>query len=82
MYQHFTKDARAFVEADTATMAELGRLLRKLGPNGQQNCLFHILYYRYYNFDLDLPFMEQYQTNHRALLAELQRRLDRNEKEL
>lgn len=82
MYQNFTKDAREFVEADAAAMTELGRLLRELGPNGQQNCLFQLLYYRYYNFDLDCPFMEQYQANHRALLAELQRRLGRNEKEL
>lgn len=77
MYQNFTKDAREFVEADAATISELGRLLRELGPDGQQDCLFQLLYYRYYNFDLDCPFMEQYQANHRALLAELQRHLDR-----
>lgn len=81
MYQNFTKDAREFVDADAAAVAELGRLLRELGPKGQQDCLFQLLYYRYYNFDLDRPFMEQYQANHRALLAELQQRLGRNEKE-
>ena len=80
MYQNFTRDDRAFVEADAAAMTELGRLLRALGPNGQQNCLFQLLYYRYYNFDLDRPFMEQYQANHRALVAELQHRLGRNER--
>ena len=77
MYQNFTKEAQEFVEADAAAISELGRLLRELGPDGQQDCLFQLLYYRYYNFDLDCPFMEQYQANHRALLAELQRHLDR-----
>lgn len=81
MYQNFSKDAQSFVEADAAAMPELGRLLRELGPDGQQDCLFQLLYYRYYNFDLDLPFMEQYQANHQALMAELQQRLDRNGKE-
>ncbi len=81
MYQNFTKNAREFVEADTAAMTELGRLLRELGPKGQQDCLFQLLYYRYYNFDLDRPFMEQYQANHQALLEELHQRLDRSEKE-
>lgn len=81
MHQNFAKDAREFVKADAATVAELGRLLREFGPKGQQDGLFQLLYYRYYNFDLDRPFMEQYQANHRALLAELQQRLGRNEKE-
>lgn len=77
MYQNFTKEARGFVEADAAALAELGRLLRELGPKGQQDCLFQMLYYRYYNIDLDRPFMEQYQANHQALSTELQQRLDR-----
>lgn len=81
MRQNFTRDAQEFVEADTGALTELGRLLRELGPKGQQDCLFQLLYYRYYNFDLDRPFMEQYQTNHRALLSELQQRLGSNEKE-
>lgn len=79
MYQNFSKDARNFVEVNAAAMAELSPLLWKLGPDGQQNCLFQLLYYCYYNFDLDLPFMEQYQANHQALIAELQRRLKREE---
>ena len=82
MYQNFTKDAREFVEANAAAMTELGQLLRELGPKGQQDCLFQLLYYCYYNFDLDRSFMEQYQVNHRALLGKLRRRLGRNEKEI
>lgn len=82
MRQNFTRDAREFVEADAAALTELGRLLRELGPKGQRDCLFQLLYYHYYNFDLNRPFMEQYQTNHRALLSELQQRLESNEKEL
>lgn len=82
MYQNFTRDARDFVEADAAALTELGRLLRDLGPKGQQDFLFRLLYYRCYNFDLDRPFMEQYQNNHRALMAELQQRLGQEYKEI
>ena len=81
MYQNFTRDTQAFVEADAAALTELGQLLRELGQEGQQNCLFHLLYYRYYNFDLDQPFMEQYRANHQGLLTELKKHLDKNEKE-
>lgn len=77
IYQNFTRDARDFVEADAVAMAELGQLLQELGPDGQHECLFQLLYYRYYNIDLDQPFMEQYLANHRALLTELKKRLDR-----
>ena len=39
-------------------------------------CLLYtskVLYYRYYNFDLDQPFQPQYEQNNRHLLADLHR---------
>lgn len=37
------------------------------------NIVFKVLYYRYYNFDLDQPFQPQYEQNNRHLLADLHR---------
>ena len=33
--------------------------------------LFPLLFYRYYNYDLERPFPEQYERNHRELLDHL-----------
>ena len=39
----------------------------------RQGIVFKVLYYRYYNFDLDQPFQPQYEQNNRHLLADLHR---------
>ena len=52
-------------------MPELGRLMRQLTQRQQEQFLFRLLYYRYYNFDLDQPFLEQYDRNQEALFREL-----------
>lgn len=79
MYKNFTRDAREFVEAESSILMELGRLLRRLGEDGRQSTLFQVLYYRYYNYDLDQPFLPQYQANQKALLETLHRELPREE---
>lgn len=33
--------------------------------------MFKILFYHYYNFDLDQPFLPQYEKNNRSLLHDL-----------
>ena len=33
--------------------------------------LFRLLYYRYYNYELDQPFLPQYQENQRQLILAL-----------
>ena len=50
-------------------------LLNKLDTGELQASLFQILHYRYYNYDLDQPFMPQYQKNMAALVRFLQQRL-------
>lgn len=52
-------------------LPELGMLLRKLGPDGRRQFLFRLLYYRYYNYELDQPFLPQYQENQRQLILAL-----------
>ena len=79
MYENFTRDAREFVEAESDILPELGHLLRRLGEDGRRSTLFQVLYYRYYNYDLDQPFLPQYQANQKALLEALHRVLPREE---
>ena len=71
MYRNFTKDAKAFMEMEASMLPELGMLLRKLGPDGRRQFLFRLLYYRYYNYELDRPFLPQYQENQRQLILAL-----------
>ena len=72
MYHNFTRDARDFVEREAAVLPELAKLLKKLGPDGLRHFLFRLLYYRYYNYELDHPFLPQYQENQRRLIDALQ----------
>jgi len=53
MYENFTRDAREFVEAESDILPELGHLLRRLGEDGRRSILFQVMYYRYYNYNLD-----------------------------
>lgn len=63
MYQNFKREDREFLTAESTTLLELGRLLRALSPEQLEENLLQILYYRYYNYDLDQPFMPQYEKN-------------------
>lgn len=71
MYRNFTKDAKAFMEMEASMLPELGMLLRELSPDGRRQFLFRLLYYRYYNYELDQPFLPQYQENQRQLILAL-----------
>lgn len=77
MYQNFKREDREFLTAESSTLLELGRLLRTLSPEQRQEHLFPILYYRYYNYDLDQPFMPQYEKNTEELIGILQEILGR-----
>ena len=71
MYENFTKTERTLFDKETEALPELGRLMRQLTQKQQEQFLFRLLYYRYYNFDLDQPFLEQYDRNQEALFREL-----------
>ena len=47
--------------------------MRAIDPDMRQGIVFKVIYYRYYNFDLDQPFQPQYEHNNRHLLADLHR---------
>ena len=75
MYQNFTRDAREFIEAENTSLRELGKLLLGFDTEDRKRFMFQLLYYRYYNYDLDRPFQPQYETNQRLLLEALRQEL-------
>ena len=72
MYQNFSREDREFLTAESSNLLELGRPLKAMTPDQLKENLFQILYYRYYNFDLDQPFMPQYEKNMEELTHILQ----------
>ena len=78
VYENFSKDARRFVKADYAAIRQYGKLLRQMTPTQIEHSLFQLLFYRYWNYDLSKPFQEQFEHNHRQLLAFLQEQLTQN----
>lgn len=67
MYANFSREDQEFLTAESINLPELGHLIKALEPGKCENNLFKILYYRYYNYDLDQPFMPQYTKNTEAL---------------
>ena len=66
---HFTgahvsvKDARQFLKTDYDALPVLGKAVREMGAKRFERMLFQFLFYRYYNYDLDQPFMPQFIRN-------------------
>ena len=75
LHENFSRESREFWAAEGSALPTLGCLLNKLDAGKLRASLFQILYYRYYNYDLDLPFMPQYQKNMALLVHFLQQRL-------
>lgn len=75
MYEHFTKEDRAFLTEEGNFMPRLGRFLRQLTPRQKKRLSYMVLYYRYYHYDMDQPFLEQYRSNTETLCTRLQEEL-------
>lgn len=76
IFQNFTRDDREFLAAEGKALPKLGSLLRQLGAEQLKGSLLQILHYRYYNYDLDKPFLPQYMSNMTALEQVLLERLE------
>ncbi len=74
LHENFSRESREFWTAEGNALPELGRLLRGTDLSKDKSSLVHILHYRYYNFDLDEPFMPQYTRNMEALMRFLRNR--------
>ena len=72
MNQYFTQEDRAFVSADVFAALEIAQLLRQIPERKKPKALFSCMLYRYTDFDLNQPFLMQYEQNHKKLIASLE----------
>lgn len=64
---NFSKEAREFLKAHYRTLPVLGKAILSLGERRYKRMAFKILYYLYFGYDLEKPFLPQYQANVAAL---------------
>lgn len=62
---------RAFWELDVGSARELALLLEKVPQSEKSRALMLFLMYRYSDFDLDQPFLPQFERNHQKLIKAL-----------
>ena len=73
--ENCSEERRGIMTAEAAVLPALGRLLKRFNFNENKAALFQVLHYRYYNYDLDKPFLPQYISNMAALQQFLRGRL-------
>lgn len=73
---NFSKERRGIMTAEANRLPVLGHLLHGMGGAGVRDCLPQLLHYRYYNYNLDEPFLPQYNSNMTALARFLRDRLE------
>lgn len=73
MKQNFPQESRAFLQAEYAKAKPIARLLRRIPEHRKTEALLHFHRLRYSEFDLDQPFLPQFQRNQEKLLAILAR---------
>lgn len=66
--QNFTREDKDVLKADYEVVPVLGRSLRAMSEKELQSLLLRFLYYRYYNYDLDQPFLTQFRSNLEQLI--------------
>ena len=67
--QNFSKEARAALKADYDALPILSQNIREMGKEQFKRLAFQFIYYRYYNYDLDEPFLPQFLSNLERLKA-------------
>lgn len=77
MKKYFTEEDRAATAIDYRELPEIVRLLNQVPEDGLPAAVFCFLQYKYYKFDLERPFLEQYESNHKELLSALRKILER-----
>ena len=75
MDTNFDVEARDFIEHDYHMAETLGKLYKKLRNKGvdEDKILYLILFFKYFNFDVDRPFMPQFFNNNEQLIKSLER---------
>lgn len=71
LYQNFRQEDKDFVIREFQYAAEIGRLMAQIDSGKQEQAVFLLLFFLYYDYDIREPFMSQYGNNHRQLLEHL-----------
>lgn len=66
---NISKETLEYLKNEYAILPEIGRMVRKLDEAQFKALLFHFLFFRYFNYDLDKPFLPQYRKNCAELKA-------------
>lgn len=61
--ENFKREDQEFVWAEYEAISGLGWLMKKVPEDCRTEAIIAMLFARYYNFDLDLPFMPQFRSN-------------------
>lgn len=72
-YHNFPRLDKEYLKQEYASIAEIGKRMRSIDPMLDKQVVFQVMFYRYYNFDLDALFLTQYEQNTRLLLERLRR---------
>ena len=78
MKKHFPQEDRAFMQADYSKAGAIAMLLKQIPEGRKTEALLHFHRLRYSEYDLEKPFLEQFQRNQEKLLAILARMADEN----
>lgn len=71
LYHNFSREDKEFLKQQYLAIPEIGKLMRRIPEELRRASVFKVLFYHYYNFDLDQPFLPQYEQNNRSLLHDL-----------
>ena len=72
MKKYFNQESREFLASDFGKAPQLSILLSRIPENRKTEALLHFLRLRYSEYDLDQPFLDQFQRNQEKLLAVLE----------
>lgn len=71
--RYCSDEDRAFWNLDVGSARELAQLLEQIPQRNMKRALFLFQVYRYSDFDLDQPFLPQFERNHQRLLKALRK---------
>ena len=71
MKRWFTAEDRAYLRLDLGSAPDIARLMRRIPEAHRQQAMFLFWRYKYSDFDLNQPFLGQYEKNLQRLIAAL-----------
>lgn len=72
MKRYFTEEEREAARIEFKELPEIVRLLQKIPDEMKKAAFFRFLRYKYCEYDLEKPFLEQYKQNHKKLIRSLE----------